>query len=228
MSTNPFKENMICDLGTIKAQSQLPISMSTPITCESQMAANTKPTRPHRRSRSKVVTGLPKSLCLLRLCGLENIASVLIVKQESPWDTYRKVITYEIAGKVTIATRRTRPSRMILDGARYLALSGLAHQSLACDDILLGIDGMIKIACLDLCVDCTPDQSEATYIAALPLITMRLMQRCDKDEGVVGVNDLERWPRFRCCGISVRYRDGRNNQVSEKSTPLGGEAPPKR
>ncbi|CAG8074313.1 unnamed protein product [Penicillium nalgiovense] len=108
MSTNPFKDNMICDLGTIKAQSQLFISMSTPITCESHMAANTKPTRPRRRSRSKVVTGLPKSLCLPRLCGLENIASVLIVRQESPWDTYRKAITYE-----TIATRRTRPSRMV-------------------------------------------------------------------------------------------------------------------
>ena len=113
MSTNPFKENMICDLGTIKAQSQLPISVSTPITWEIQTAANTKPTRPRRRSRSKVVTGLPKSLCLPRLCGLENIASVLIVRQESPWDTYRKVITYEVAGKVTIATRRTRPSRMV-------------------------------------------------------------------------------------------------------------------
>ncbi|KAI2716303.1 hypothetical protein N7455_006027 [Penicillium solitum] len=266
MSTNPFKDNMICDLGTIKAQTQLPISMSTPITCESQTAANTKLTRPRRRSRSKVVTGFPKSLCLPRLCDLENIASVLIVRQESPWDTYQKVITYEIAGKVTIATRRTRPSRMvairtyrkenarrlinrfgrlehgnvlslhecymhedlafllvddlpltlahvvafpsvypseaelgsiicqILDGARFLALSGLAHQALACDDILLGTDGIIKIACLELCVDCTPDQSEAAYIAALPLITMRLMQKCDKDEGVVGVNDLERWP----------------------------------
>ena len=113
MSTNPFKDNMICDLGTIKAQTQLPISMSTPITCESQTAANTKLTRPRRRSRSKVVTGFPKSLCLPRLCDLENIASVLIVRQESPWDTYQKVITYEIAGKVTIATRRTRPSRMV-------------------------------------------------------------------------------------------------------------------
>ncbi|KAJ5203015.1 hypothetical protein N7449_005094 [Penicillium cf. viridicatum] len=159
MPTNPFKENMICDLGTIKAQSQLPISMSTPITYESQTAANTKPTRPRRRSRSKVVTGPPKSLCLPRLYSLENIASVLI----------------------------------ILDGARYLALSSLAHQSLAYNDILLGIDGIIKIACLDLYIDCTPDQSEAAYIAALPLITMRLIQKCDKDEGVVGVNDLERW-----------------------------------
>ncbi|KAF4772615.1 hypothetical protein HAV15_011187 [Penicillium sp. str.  len=117
----------------------------------------------------------------------------------------------------------------ILDGARRLALSGLAHQDLACDDILLGTYGIIKIACLDLFVDCTSDQSEAAYIAVLPLITMRLMQKCGKDEGVVGVNDFGATAnRFRCCAISVRYRDDRNNQVPEKSTPLGGEAPPKR
>ncbi|KAJ5343507.1 uncharacterized protein N7506_003331 [Penicillium brevicompactum] len=263
MSSNPFKDNMICDLDTINAQSQLPISMSATNTCEIHAAATTKPTGPHCGSRVKVVTGPPKSLCLPHLCGLENIASVLIVRQESPWDTYRKVITYEIAGKVTIATRRTRPSRMvairtyakenarrliyrfgrlehrnvlslhecymhedlafflvddlpltlahvvafpsvypnetelgsiILDGACYLFRFGLAHQSLTCDDILFGIDGIVKIASLDLCIDCTPRQSEAAYIAALPSITMRLMQKYDKDQGVVGVNDLERWP----------------------------------
>ncbi|CDM38392.1 Protein kinase-like domain [Penicillium roqueforti FM164] len=259
MATNKFKENMICDLGTIKAQFQPPISMPNSTTYESRMATTTKPSRLRRRSRSKVVTGPPKSLCLPRLCGIENIATVLIVRQESPWDTYREVITYQIAGKVTIATRRTRPSRMvairtypqetarrlihrfgrlehtnvlslyecymhddlafflvddlpltlahvvavpsvypseaelgsiicqILDGARYLALSGLAHQYLACDDILLGIDGILKI-------DCTPDQSEAAYVAALPFITMRLMQKYDKDKGIIGVNDLDRWP----------------------------------
>jgi hypothetical protein len=104
---------MICELGTLKAQSQLINSMSAPTTCESHMAAAKKLTGPHRRSRVKVVTGPPKSLCLPHLCGLENIASVLIVRQESPWDTYLRVITYEIAGKVTIATRRTRPSRIV-------------------------------------------------------------------------------------------------------------------
>ena len=50
------------------------------------------------------------------------------------------------------------------------------------------------IASLEFCVDCTSQQSEAAYIAALPSITMRLIQKYDKDEGVVGVNDLERWP----------------------------------
>ncbi|CAP94153.1 Pc16g14830 [Penicillium rubens Wisconsin 54-1255] len=259
MSSNLPKDNMICDLGTIKVQSQLPISMSAPTTRESHTAATTRLTEPHRRGRLKVVTGPPKSLCLPHLCGLENIASVLIVRQESPWDTYRKVITYENAGKVTIATRRTRPSRMvairtygkenarrliyrfgrlenrnvlslhecymhedlafflvddlpltlahvvafpsvypsetelgsiicqILDGACYLSSFGLAHQSLACGDILFGIDGIIKI-------DCTPKQSEIAYIVALPSIVMRLMQKYDKDQGVVGVDDLERWP----------------------------------
>ena len=68
---------MICDLGTIKAQSQLRISMSAPTTRESH-TATTKLTGPHRRDRLKVVTGPPKSLCLPHLSGLENIASVLI------------------------------------------------------------------------------------------------------------------------------------------------------
>lgn len=113
MSANRFKDNMICDLGTIKAQSQLPISLSAPITRESHTAATTKSTGRCRRSRLKVVTGPAKSLCLPHLCSLENIASVLIVRRESPWDTYQKVIAYEVAGKVTIATRRTRPSRMV-------------------------------------------------------------------------------------------------------------------
>lgn len=113
MSSNPFKDNMICDLDTINTQSQLPNSMSAPTTCASHTAATTKPTRPHYCSKIKVVTGPPKSLCLPHLCGLENITSVLIVRQESPWDTYRKVITYEIAGKVTITTRRTHPSRIV-------------------------------------------------------------------------------------------------------------------
>ncbi|KAJ5769734.1 uncharacterized protein N7511_001785 [Penicillium nucicola] len=266
MSSKLYIDNMICDLDTIKAQSQIPASMFTSTTWETQTVAATKAARLRCSSQPKVVTGPRKSLCLPLLCGLGDIASVFIVRQESPWDTYRGVLTYEIAGKVTIATRRTRPSRMvairryqrqnaqrlickfgrlehlnvlslhecymhgelayflvddlpltlafvvvsptiypneaelgsimcqILDGACYLSLFGLAHQSLACDEILFGIDGSLKIACLELCVDCTSQQSEAAYIAALPSITMRLMQKFDKDDGVVGVNDLERWP----------------------------------
>ncbi|CAG8142359.1 unnamed protein product [Penicillium salamii] len=234
MPSNPLKDNMICDLGTIKAQSQLPISMSAPSTCESYTAATTKPAGPHCRSRVKVITGPPKSLCLPHLCGLENIASVLVVRQESPWDTYRKAITYEIAGKVTIATRRTRPSRMVAirtyakENARRLIyrFGRLEHRNVLSlrecymhedltfflvDDLPLTLAHVVafpsvypsetelgsiicQVTSLDHCIDCTPKQSEAAYIAALPSITMRLMQKYDKDQGVVGVNDLERWP----------------------------------
>ncbi|KAJ5346762.1 uncharacterized protein N7506_000015 [Penicillium brevicompactum] len=244
---------MIYDLNTINAQSQLPISISAPTTCKSHTTATTKLTRPHCHSKKKVVTGPPKSLCLPHLCGLENIAS----------DTYREVITYEIAGKVTITTRRTRPSRMvtirtytkenaqkliyrfgrlehrnvlslheyyihedlafflvddlpltlahvvafssvypnetelgsiILDGVSYLSTFNLTHQSLNYDNILFGIDRIIKIASLDLYIDYTPKQSKAAYIAALPSITIRLIQKYDKDQDVISVINLERWP----------------------------------
>lgn len=43
-------------------------------------------------------------------------------------------------------------------------------------------------------MDCTPSQAEAAYLAALPSITMRLMQKYDKEEGVAGIDDLYRWP----------------------------------
>ncbi|KAI2669600.1 hypothetical protein LCP963914a_9905 [Penicillium roqueforti] len=69
----------------------------------------------------------------------------------------------------------------VLDGAWYLAASGLTHQSFSCP-------------CWDYCVDCTPGQAETAYLAALPSIAMRLMQKYDKEEGVAGVTILCRWP----------------------------------
>jgi hypothetical protein len=91
----------------------------------------------------------------------------------------------------------------------YLAASGLAHQALVCSNILLGLEGIIKIgkssffrigysspvaAGLEHCVDCLTQQSEATSIAAIPSITMQLMQKSDKADGAIGVDDLKRWP----------------------------------
>jgi hypothetical protein len=91
----------------------------------------------------------------------------------------------------------------------YLAASGLSHQALVCSNILLGLDGIIKlgkssfcrsgssspvVAGPEHCVDCLTHQSEATCIAAIPSITMQLMQKYDKADGTIGVNDLQRWP----------------------------------
>ncbi|CAP99899.1 Pc22g26110 [Penicillium rubens Wisconsin 54-1255] len=167
---------------------------------------------------SKVVTGPPKSLCLPHLCGLENIASVLIVRQESPWDTYRKVITYENAGKVTIATRRTRLSRMVairtygkenarrliyrfgrLENRNVLSLHECyMHEDLAfflVDDLPLTLAHVVAFPSVYSSeTELGSIICQVAYIAALPSIMMRLMQKNGKNQGVVGVNDLERWP----------------------------------
>jgi hypothetical protein len=187
---------------------------------------------PSRQHMRKTINGPPKALRLPQLCKLEEISSVLLVRQHSPWNKYKPVLKCDIAGKVTIATRRSNPSRLqavreypksdaevliqrfgclqhdnimssqdcfidsstlyafvddfpltlgnlvsaagiyptevemaaimsqvhtlvsssaeiltnkILDGLCYLGSFGLSHQSLSCREILLGIDGKIKI-----------------------------------------------------------------------------------
>jgi hypothetical protein len=39
-----------------------------------------------------------------------------------------------------------------------------------------------------------PDQSQSDCIKAIASITMELMQKYEKDDGMVGVDDLDRWP----------------------------------
>lgn len=99
------------DFDTIKAQSRPPPTTSGfAVKEQSARAANKRPIC-HRSQ--KTVTGSIKGLCLPRLQSLDNISSILIVRHESPWDTYQQAITYHSAGDVTIASRRTRPSRMV-------------------------------------------------------------------------------------------------------------------
>ena len=114
MSVRQFQDNMLFDFDAIKAQCQPPPASPATIAGNKDKFASTERTRHMRRHISpKIVTGPPKSLCLPRLHGLDDIASVLIIRQESPWDTYQQAITYEVAGEVMIASRRTRPSRVV-------------------------------------------------------------------------------------------------------------------
>ena len=98
----------------------------------------------------------------------------------------------------------------VLDGLSCLLAARLEHRALTCSNILFGLDGTIKIgsyillyfqdpadvaiAGLESCVDCLPNQVQAPSIQALSTITMELMQTYDKNDGVVGVDDLDRWP----------------------------------
>ena len=98
----------------------------------------------------------------------------------------------------------------ILDGVSCLFAARLEHQALTCSNILFGLDGTIKIgsyillylqdpadvaiAGLESCVDCLPNQVQTLSIQALSTIMMELMQTYDKNDGVLGVDDLDRWP----------------------------------
>ncbi|OJD10685.1 hypothetical protein AJ78_08377 [Emergomyces pasteurianus Ep9510] len=46
---------------------------------------------------------------------------------------------------------------------------------------------------LEFCVERLSNQTQIESIKALATITMELMQKYDKDDGVIGVDDLNRW-----------------------------------
>ncbi|OQD76722.1 hypothetical protein PENANT_c125G00252 [Penicillium antarcticum] len=73
-------------------------------------------------------------------------------------------------------------------------LASMTWQSLTCRNILLGLDGVIKIASLEICVERPPGQAQNVYIKTLASITMEIMQKYVKDDGMVGVDDVDRWP----------------------------------
>ncbi|KAJ6114206.1 hypothetical protein N7512_007651 [Penicillium capsulatum] len=221
---------------------------------------------PQSGNARKIVRGGAKRFGLPQVCE-EGTSRQLIVREESPWDTYRRTLRCTLAGDVFIAARRSRPSqavaireytkedvakmrrlydildhdnvltarecfvnegcmyalvndprslwsnlwgvglsilqrrswlpwfgRYVLSGLCYLSDTGLEHQSLICRNILLGLDGVIKIASLEMCVECPPGQAQKVYIKKLASITMEVMQKYVKDDGMVGVDDVERWP----------------------------------
>ncbi|PGG98897.1 hypothetical protein GX51_06544 [Blastomyces parvus] len=218
---------------------------------------------PAQERTGKLMKGTQRSLGLPQI--VESGVQSLIVRNESPWDTFLKVFNCKLAGTVTIAVHRTRPSRVVaireypmedaermlqrfrqvqhqniisarecysdkeamyalvddlpltlvqlvgcraypsesqlasiigqvLDGLSYLITAGFEHKSLTCSNILLGLDGSVKIAGLEFCVERLPNQTQIESIKALATITMELMQKYDKDDGLIGVDDLDRWP----------------------------------
>jgi hypothetical protein len=114
MTESTSQANMMFDFAAIQAQARPSTTVDrSAINADSKWIAK-RESRPSCRAPSpKVITGPPKTLYLPRLCNTDDIASVLIVRRESPWDTYHPVVTYDGAGKVTIATRCSRPSRMV-------------------------------------------------------------------------------------------------------------------
>ena len=88
-----------------------------------------------------------------------------------------------------------------------MASEGLQHGSLACSSVLLKPDGEIKIgqrrpaltfgfangsiASQECCG--APDRSNHNDVRAMGYITMELMQKYAKDDGAIGIENLNRW-----------------------------------
>ncbi|KAH7111053.1 kinase-like domain-containing protein [Dendryphion nanum] len=82
----------------------------------------------------------------------------------------------------------------ILEGLAYLETKGLEHGSLTCSNVLINLDGYVKIADQEYCHNRSLGSAKPYDIRALGLITMELMQGYVKDDGAIGVDDLHRWP----------------------------------
>ncbi|KAH8695669.1 hypothetical protein BGW36DRAFT_264057, partial [Talaromyces proteolyticus] len=187
----------------------------------------------------------------------------LKARDRSPWDTYEKEFTCDLAGEAAIVFHRSEPSgtlalrqypgdigtkmlhffsqlqhenilsaeecfntegsvyalcedlpitledvvacdaflnearlaailKQVLDGVSYLMTEGFEHGSLKCSNILMGLDGTVKIGCLEAIH--RRNDSQVQTLEALRAMTVELMEKRPVHDSVTGVNDLTRWP----------------------------------
>jgi hypothetical protein len=93
----------------------------------------------------------------------------------------------------------------------YLAVEGFKHRSLTCSNILLNTDGDVKIgeepsqcgwhmssshltANQECCHVISEPKGTPHDFGALSSITMELMQKYVKEDGAIGIDNLQRWP----------------------------------
>ncbi|KMU92145.1 hypothetical protein CIHG_09955 [Coccidioides immitis H538.4] len=164
-----------------------------------------------KKPAGKVITGPPKTLALPQIVESGGSSSLsLITRSESPWDTFCPIFKCQLASTVILSVHHTQPFAypneqelasiisQVLKGLSSLATVGLELESLTCSNILIGLDRVVKIGTRNIpgksCMELTRGQLQSQSIRALANIMMELMQKYDKDGGLVGVDDLERWP----------------------------------
>ena len=124
--SKPGKHTTVVDFESLKAQDQL-LSQSN--------STKDQPTRPDGLTHSpsglpsketkkrnasplkepsrKFIKGPPKVLGLSQALQSGGGSKTLIVRDESPWDTFELSFSCKLAGTVAIAAHRSRPSRVI-------------------------------------------------------------------------------------------------------------------
>lgn len=72
---------------------------------------------------------------------------------------------------------------------------------------------MLSAGGLELCVEKKPNQSQSLSIKAVATITMDLLQKYDKGDGVVDIDDLDRWPIDSAFGFLATISSTRSIDV---------------
>ncbi|KAJ5589607.1 hypothetical protein N7537_012285 [Penicillium hordei] len=218
----------------------------------------------------KVIRGSPRALALQ---ANSRTSSDFNLRNESPWDTYKKHYECDLAGTVIVCVRSSdgRAARAIrqfssidcdkilkvlrstnhknvasvwecfctsgslytlsefdplsldhivackafpdqqqlaaimsqfLEGLAHLVAQGFRHTSLDCSSILMNLSGEVKIARVDCCIPWQTSRVQTSDLAPVSRIMMELMQKYAKDDGAVGIDDLERWS---ACPAAIEF-----------------------
>ncbi|PGG96173.1 hypothetical protein AJ79_09705 [Helicocarpus griseus UAMH5409] len=258
---------------------------------------------PSLQDGRKSLRGEPRDLALVDTSKFgKNSMQSPIVRDESPWDTFRKVYECDLAGTVAVVVRRTAPTRIhairqfasqdavemleilhfvhheniihgiqyfrtegafyaevehfpltlenivacrmypderqlaiiltqvtiptamtleanadyqqILNGLSYLIERHFRHGSLNCSSIIMNLNGKIQIACLEECQRRISDDWQKEDVLAVAKITMNLMQKYSKDDGAIGVDNLDRWP-FNSLAVSFLSTTSSADSIEE-------------
>ncbi|KAI5465183.1 kinase-like domain-containing protein, partial [Mariannaea sp. PMI_226] len=80
----------------------------------------------------------------------------------------------------------------VLDGLNFIQGEGYGHGSLNCGNILINDQGCVKVGGQELCQITSPDL-KARDIFDFGKVMMKLMQKVDRKDGKIGVDDPSRW-----------------------------------
>ena len=111
----PDKHTTVVDFESLKSQYQPSRSGSlsnSPIGHSFKEPRKRHPS-PSKEPTRKVINGAPKGFGLPQTVQSGGGTKTLIVRDESPWDTFELDFSCKLAGTVAIASRRSRPSRVI-------------------------------------------------------------------------------------------------------------------
>ncbi|KAJ5974840.1 hypothetical protein N7481_008547 [Penicillium waksmanii] len=98
-----------------------------------------------------------------------------------------------------------------IDGLLYLVANNFHHTSLNCSSVIVNLNGQVKIARIDCCVIRQQGTIQASDLAPVSRIMMELMQKYVKEDGAIGIDNLDRW---RSCPAAIEFLCATNSASS--------------